>query len=105
MLSTQQQTQLARLANGPTRYEAVLTLADGSRFLVGYCTRHSKIGLLAALRRVGPAILAKMPGLPDDDTMKWEKGCFRFTSGAKIAFSGRTQRDAIMCGALTFVEG
>ena len=104
-LSSEQHAQLARLHNAPTRYEAVLTLADGRRFLVGYSPRHSKAGLLAAIQRVGPAILAKMPDLTDEHRMTWKAAGFDFGNGARVAWSGRTQRDAIMSGAtLTFVE-
>lgn len=104
-LSPTQQAQLARLHDGPTRYEAVLTLADGRRFLVGYAARHSKAGLVAMIRQNGPAILALMPDLTDEHRMTWKAPAFDFGNGARVGWSGRTQRDAIMGGTLPFVGG
>lgn len=97
-LTDQQIAALGRLQHGPTRYEVVLTTPDGRRFLVGYTPRKSKPGVLRAAQRVGQQIIAAMPGLTDQHRMTWAAGGFDLGNGARIALSGRTQRDAIMAG-------
>jgi len=105
-LTEQQIVALGRLQHCPTRYEAVLTTPEGQRLLVGYTPRKSKAGLLRAAQRVGPQIVAAMPGLTDEHRMTWAAGGFDLGNGARIAFSGRTQRDAIMAGTeLPFLGG
>lgn len=93
----------AALAHQSTRYEIVLTLADGSRLLVGYTPRKSQTGMLSAVQRVGAAILGFMPDLTNDHRMTWRKGGFDMGNGARIAWSGRTQRDALQHGPLPYV--
>jgi len=102
-LSPDQIARLDRLANFATRYEAVLTLPDGRKWLVAYCGRKSRAGLLAAVRERGKAILARLPAEAADGDLLWKGGRFVFTGGTTIAWSGRTQRDAICNGELPYV--
>lgn len=104
-LSAQQHARLARLHYGPTRYEAILTLSGGRRLLVGYSARRSRTGLLNMIQRNGAAILALMPDLTDEHRMTWRTGGFDFGNGARVEWSGRTQRDALMATELPFVGG
>jgi len=105
-LTEQQIAELDRLQHAPTRYEVVLTTPDGRRLLVGYTPRKSKPGVLRAAQRVGQQIIAAMPGLTDEHRMTWAAGGFNLGNGARIALSGRTQRDAIMAGdELPFLGG
>ena len=91
------------LRHQPTRYEIVLTLADGRRMLVGYTPRKSRDGMLGAVQRVGRAILSHMPDLTDEHRMTWKRGGFDMGNGARVAWSGRTQRDALQHGPLPYV--
>jgi len=104
MLTDQQQRQLERIKHYATRYEVKLTLPDGRAMLVCYTPRKSRAGLLGALQSRGEAILAHMPGLPDDARLTYDKAQgFGLGNGARVAFSGRTQRDAIMAGELSYI--
>jgi len=104
MLTDLQQRQLERIKHHATRYEVRLTLPDGRAMLVCYTPRKSKAGLLNAIQSRGKAILAHMPEMPEDSRLMYDKAQgFSLGNGARVAFSGRTQRDAIMCGALSYV--
>lgn len=95
---------LDALRNYRTRYEAALIFPDGRRMLVAYVTRHTKAGLLDAIRARGKAILAQMPNLSDDAVMTYSKARgFDLGNGCRVAWTGRTQRDALCGGALPYV--
>ena len=95
--------KLAKLQHFATRYEVVLTLADGVKLLVGYTPRRTRAGLVAAVQFQSGAILARMPGLTDEASMTATRAAVDFGNGARAAFSGRTQREAICAGELPFV--
>lgn len=101
-LTEAQSAALGRLHHGPTRYEAVLVLPGGDRRLIGYTPRKSKPGLLRAAQRVGRQIVATA-AITDDAQMTWRAGGFDLGGGARIEFSGRTQRDAIHGGELAWI--
>ena len=104
MLTDQQQRQLERIKYYATRYEVRLTLPDGLAMLVCYTERKSKAGLYSCLQNRGKAILALMPEMPEDCSLAYDKARgFIMGNGASVAFSGRTQRDAIMSGALPYI--
>ena len=104
MLTDQQQRQLERIKYYATRYEVRLTLPDGRAMLVCYTERKSKAGLYSCLQNRGKAILALMPEMPEDSRLTYNKAQgFALGNGASVAFSGRTQRDAIMSGALPYI--
>ena len=104
MLTDLQTRQLERIKYYATRYEVRLTLPDGRAMLVCYTPRKSKAGLLDALQSRGKAILALMPEMPEDSRLTYTKAQgFALGNGARVAFSGRTQRDAIMAGALPYI--
>ena len=105
MLTDQQHRQLERIKHHATRYEVRLTLPDGRAMLVCYTPRKSKAGLLDALQSRGKAIFALMPEMSEDSRLAWnnEMQGFMLGNGASAAFSGRTQRDAIMSGALPYI--
>jgi hypothetical protein len=104
MLTDQQRRQLERIQHHATRYEVRLVLPDGRAMLVCYTPRKSKAGLLDALQSRGKAILAHMPDMPEDSRLTYDKAQgFSLGNGARVAFSGRTQRDAIMAGALPYI--
>jgi hypothetical protein len=103
-MTDHQQRQLERIKHHATRYEVRLTLPDGRTMLVCYTPRKSKAGLIDALQSRGKAILAHMPDLPEDAPLTYDKAQgFGLGNGARVVFSGRTQRDAIMCGALPYI--
>lgn len=104
MLTDQQQRQLERIKYYATRYEVRLTLPDGRARLVCYTPRKNKTGLLIAMQERGEKILALMPEMPEDSRLTYNKARgFIMGNGASVAFSGRTQRDAIMSGALPYI--
>ena len=104
MLTDQQQRQLERIKHYATRYEVRLTLPDGRAMLVCYTPRKNKAGLLDAIQSRGKAILAHMPEMPDDSRLTYDKAQgFALGNGASVAFSGRTQRDCILTGALPYI--
>jgi hypothetical protein len=91
--------KLAAIQGYNTRYEAVMILADGRTYRIGYLGRKSRSGLLACIRTRGPRILAVVD-MPDDAVMTWKAGAMHLGEGTVIKFSGRTQRDAICNGEL-----
>jgi hypothetical protein len=87
--------KLARLHNGPTRYELIAERGE-TRVLICYSMRTGRHSLLTAARKHGPALIAMM-GLGDDAQIEFLKPA---ASGARIGdwsirFSGRTQREAV----------
>ena len=91
-----------------TRYEVVADVADGRSLLVAYTPRLGRPGLLAAMRGVGPDLIA-VAGITDDDLVTWGPKAGRLASatfGSKVSvrFSGRTQKDAA-AAPLAFVKG
>ena len=103
MLTAEQTRKLERLQNCATRYEAVVIRQDGEKRLVAYSGRKSRAGLLSAVQQRGQAVIAFL-GLSDSDQMTWRNGEFALGTGHAIRWSGRTQRDAIMQGELTYIE-
>lgn len=104
-LTDYQLAQLTRLADRPTRYEAVIVRPDGARCLLGYLTQHSKRGLYEAVTGRASAVVAFL-GAPDTARVWSVRGCpdLALTGGGVVQFSGRTQREAIQAGELTFVS-
>ena len=103
MLTAEQTRKLARLQNCATRYEAVVIRQDGEKRLVAYSGRKSRAGLLTAAQQRGKAVLAFLE-CNVASTLEWKNGEFRMCDGSVIRWSGRTQRDAIMQGELTYIE-
>jgi hypothetical protein len=102
-MALSKEAQLAALKNYATRYEVILTRADGSKALLGYTGRKSRPGLFAVARGKADALIADLK-LGDDSVMTWTKGEMHFSKvDAKVSFSGRTQRDAICEGELPVV--
>ena len=97
-LSDTQKRKLAALQNYATRYETVVTHADGTRHLLGYTPRKSTAGLVDVVHKHGPR-LSGVLGLAADANMKAAgKHEMHIDGGHKVHFSGRTQRDAILEG-------
>ena len=104
MLTDKQYRQLERIKHYATRYEVRLTLPDGRAMLVCYTKRKSKAGLFHSLQSRGEAILAHMPEMPEDSRLTYNKAQgFMLGNGASVTFSGRTQRDCILAGALPYI--
>jgi hypothetical protein len=96
--------KLEALRNYATRYEIALTFADNRKMLVCYTPRKNKTGLLNAIQERGKAILAQMPDLSDDARLTYAASTgFNLGNGARIHFTGRTQRDAICSDELSFI--
>lgn len=102
-LTAEQHRALARIANRATCYEAVVIRADGERRLLAYCDRRSNAGLLGAMRQRGAALLDFLE-CGDDATFKAIKGGGYRLGDCRVVWSGRTQRDAIMEGSLTYID-
>ena len=98
--------QLERLHNRATAYEveAFMPANPLRRVLIGYTQRHTRTGLLAACRRNGQMVIDAL-GLSDTDLLvAGTKASDGFGLGAwQVRFSGRTQRDAICNGELTWI--
>lgn len=94
------ENRLARLKNYRTRYELIATNADGRKVLVRYTSRVGRRGLYDALTQDAEQICQFF----GTDSIHFGK---RAADGATmgewtIKFSGRTQREAILCGELPF---
>ena len=95
--------KLERLRNRGTSYE--ITISDGEQtYRVAYTPRHSRDGLLRAIRSTGKEIVTAL-GMPDTALVHAGK---RAEDGFtledwQIRFSGRTQRDAISNGELQWI--
>lgn len=91
--------RLQRLHRLSTRYEVTLQTKDGAEYLVGYTMRRSGHGLLGITRRSGEEII-KLVGITDEDTVTFARGrkSMSIGDGVTIAFTGRTERDAICNG-------
>jgi hypothetical protein len=103
-LTAEQLRKLDRLRHFATRYEIEIVPPNGAAMLVCYTPRRTMRGFMEALSERWAPIIAT--GIVPQD-MKGERigrtiG-YRFENGAIIRFSGRTQRDAIMSGELTFI--
>lgn len=93
------QARLERLRHYSTRYEAVLTHADsGERRLLCYTARKSSAGLLSAVFSRGEALVA----FSGAERVENIKGAGLRLGPWRVAFSGRTQREAIITGELTY---
>ena len=97
------QEKLAQLHNRTTRYEIVCHSPTGERWLIGYTARPGKPGMMNSTRAIGESVVA-LTGVTDQDKAKFSGGRTRarldLGNGWAIAFSGRTQRDAIIEGEL-----
>jgi len=92
--------RLTALMRHPTRYEVTATHPDGTICLVGYTPRRGGSGLLALARTHGAALIAWL-GVTDDTPFAWGPRRQSLTLGAaRLAFSGRTEREAILAGEL-----
>lgn len=88
--------KLQRIQGRGTAYELAVTNGDTS-YLVQY-TRRGRPAIVASVFKVGEA-LAELTGSEEFDLVK---------GGARVGtwnirFTGRTQREAIIAGELTFV--
>ena|ERR1044072_9784657 len=102
-MTYEQETRLIGIKNYHTRYEIVAE-RDSDRLLIGYTPRKSRHGLLAAMQHVGQAIIERL-NVGENDEITWQTKPYihAITSGWRIGFSGRTERDAILSGELPFV--
>jgi hypothetical protein len=104
MLTENQIRKLERLKHHATRYEVALTLPSGAQMLVCYTPRKNKTGLLIAMQERGEKILAQMPEMPEDCRVSYDRALgFMFGNGARVHFTGKTQRDSILTGELPFI--
>jgi len=96
--------KLEAIRHYATRYEVALSCSDGRRMLVCYTPRKSRAGLLDAIQSRGRTILAHLPDLPDDARTTYAAATgFSLGDGARVHFTGRTQRDSICNGELPFI--
>ena len=106
-MNGEQCAKLARLQGLSTRYEAIVRRADGATRLLCYSARHSGHGLRAALQQRAAEVLAFIGG--DETTRatvrrhKAGPQSIELTGGHVVAWSCRTQRDAIILGELPYV--
>lgn len=85
-----------------TRYE-ITARRNGCSVLIGYTPRRSKPGLLAALQKHGPALVAFLR-LGDDDQITFhDSPPHAVVSGWRLGFTGRTQASARQEGELPFL--
>jgi len=91
-------TQLENLRNRSTLHEVMLTNGTDER-LIGY-GRKSRSGLVATVQRKGEEIL-RVVNIPDDFNGAVTQHSMDLSGGWFAKFSGRTQRQAIICGELT----
>lgn len=94
--------QLERLKNRCTAYELAMTHPDGRSFLIRYTNRRTRSGLYNCCYQAAVAI-DKVAGT--DFFTPAKRAADGGTIGEwTIAFTGRTQRDAIINGELVFIE-
>lgn len=98
-MTENQTTKLEALKHYATRYELVLTNLDsGEKRRLCYTGKKNRVGLFSAIRNNGPELVAfcgsedfKMTGKASASIGRWS-----------VAFSGRTQREAIIAGELAW---
>ena len=89
--------KLEALRNRRTKYE----LAANEKYLAGYC-QHGKLNILRMLQKNGEAWAKR---IKKDDLIEFDKNGRSATLGSfRIAFTGRTQREAISIGELPWFE-
>lgn len=104
-------TQIKRLTvlqRYATKYEVIVETMDRRKALLGYSTVRSRSRLYTLMRRRGQ-LLIDVLGIGEKDIITWPKpatmGASCETSSgeqyARIMFSGRTERQAIMEGELS----
>jgi hypothetical protein len=99
--------RLAALSNRGTSYEYALSGPGGERFLVVYC-RKTRPGVSAALHRVAVGTLTRLELVEAVSGQRgqgwaWTGRTSCAANGWTLAFTGRTQREAISQGELPFV--
>ncbi len=96
-MTENQTVKLKAIKNRATRYELVLS-SEGShqKLRLCYTGRKNRSGLMAAIRANGPE-LVKLTGASD---FQLSKGPAATLGSWRLAFSGRTQREAIIAGEL-----
>ena len=92
--------KLERLRNYGTRYE-IAAINGVQRIRIAYTSRHSRQGLLAAVRRNGPEVV-KLTG-SEMITFGQRAADGGISGDWHIGFTGRTQRDAICNGELVLI--
>ena len=77
-----------------TAYE-ITAVKDGTTFLIAYAQRLSRAGLLKAMQKRGPAIIAKL-GIGENDriTFACQPRVHAIMDGWTIGFTGRTMLEA-----------
>lgn len=75
------------------KYQVILHLRDGRRFLVGYTTRKSHAGMMDAMKRVGSHIMALMPDLPADAQIIRESTGFDLGGGHSVKWGKSHKAD------------
>jgi hypothetical protein len=94
-----QTTKLENLRNYETRYELVLTHAEtGEKRRLCYTARKNRRGLIDAIFRTG----AELGAVTGQKEVVVGQGASAQIGAWRVAFSGRTQREAISSGELAW---
>ena len=105
-MTSTQINRLTLLQRHATKYEAVVE-SDGRQSLLGYSIHRSRSGLFTLMRRRGQRLIDAL-GIGESDIITWPKPATMGASCetadgrqyARIRFSGRTEREAIISGEL-----
>lgn len=103
MLTSTQETALKRLSRYATKYEIVASHADGRHVFIGYSGQRSKHGLLRMLQHNGELNIARL-GLTDESKVASLPNSRIQVGDWIVAFSGRTQREAITAGEMPWLN-
>ena len=98
-MSDDQIRKLNAIKNYSTRYELAVE-RDGRRFRIAYTVRHSRAGLLAAVRQHGTELV----DFANSDDMRFESKFVAHIGNAKVWFTGRTQHQSIIEGELVWLS-
>ena len=96
-MTENQNAKLEAIKNRATRYELVLTNLDsGEKRRLCYTSKKNRTGLFAAIRSNGTELVA----FSGSEDFKLEGKASASIGRWSVAFSGRTQREAIIAGEL-----
>lgn len=95
------QEKLERLHRRGTAYELTAKMPNGKSYLVGYC-QHGKLNILNMLRKNGEKWATRIKA--EDQITFAKNGRSAIMGEIEIRFTGRTQRDAIICGEYPWFE-
>lgn len=103
-LTEEQERKLSRIKLYATRHELVLSHADGRKYLLCYVVNSARRNTIFSIVSERAKDLIRVVGVENPIIHFAKRKADGATIGEwKVAFSGRTQRQAIIEGELTYI--